>query len=706
MKRSLAVAAFLATTALTPTPARADPISAIVTSLQVAFAAGSAGAGLLASAGVFVSALASTVTGSLLLSVGLSALSSSLAPSPNIPKPSARMVNFAQPISYAEWVFGRTRKGGPIGFTGFQGKRRWYVPILAAHPVHGVHEHWIDEWKVGVDGTVSNTLQPNLLGENDGYPDVPDVATGYGRIDFFDGQTGQSVHPSLKSEFVEITDAHDFKGLAGAVCWAKKPPSGKFSEVYPRSREWAYTPVIDGNDDIYDPRDGTRKYTSNAALVLAYWLTELLGQQVDWDEVKVEADICDEQVINAQGVSQNRWEINGTVADDMEFEQMRAQMAAACDAFLYERTDGKVGFKVGRWTEPAVTLTEADFLGLEISEGRWGEGAPTEVEPQYVEPDNKWREAPAGTWVEATGVKRVTKEPQLFMVTNHNQVSRLAKRIAKTSRAKYDLRATLFVKGYDLIGQRFVHVTHAEMGIDETFEVGKLRRVGPATFELEAVSSQQSDFAFDALSEEPPKPEYKDVDSEDAIDVVTGVSATATGFNQIEVDWTDQDDIYRQQVRVTNTNSGGVIMQNAPAKPYTFTGLVSGAEHEVEVRNVQGIFGTAGPWSSPPVKVTPVANSTAPAALDAFSTSASGSGVTVNFTAPNDPNYFGTRIWRSTDSTFANAALVRTEYGIPSSGDTWADVGLAADTYYYWAAPINESGVEGPLSGPSSETVT
>jgi len=42
----------------------------------------------------------------------------------------------------------------------------------------------------------------------------------YGRIDVLDGASGQAANAGLVSAFTEITSAHDFAGLAGAVIWA------------------------------------------------------------------------------------------------------------------------------------------------------------------------------------------------------------------------------------------------------------------------------------------------------------------------------------------------------------------------------------------------------------------------------------------------------------------------------------------------------
>ena len=205
--------------------------------------------------------------------------------------------------------------------------------------------------------------------------------------------------------------------------------------------------MIDGNNQIYDPRDQTTGYSNNAALVMAHWIVNVLGQSVDWTEVGIEADACDQIVTNGDGTTQPKWTINGAISDGDDYESQRAQMAAACDAFIYERTDGKVGFKVGRWIAPTVTLDASDFYAFELAEGTWGADAPSEVVVQYTEPQNAWRESPTGTWIEDTTSRRVREEAALYMVSSHNQAVRVAKRIAKTKRAQYQLSGTIGLKG-------------------------------------------------------------------------------------------------------------------------------------------------------------------------------------------------------------------------------------------------------------------
>ncbi|WIY25112.1 fibronectin type III domain-containing protein [Parasedimentitalea psychrophila] len=598
MRRNLLFAALLGSTMLTPQRAEAGPVVGwIAGSLGVA-----AGSALATTAAYGLGAsFAGTVIGGFVVktvvAIGLSALAAQLVPTPSIPSPGARMVNFAQPVAYAEWVYGRSRKGGPLGFTGFSDGKRYYVAILAAHPIEGIVQHWLDERIVTLfseaDPAKSNIAESPIK--------------GYGRITAFTGDPGQQADPGLNAAFAEIAAAHDFKGLSGAVLWAARPPQSSFTQIYPDGRQWAYAPVFDGKKDIYDPRDGLSRFTSNAALVFADWVVNVLGRDVDWAEVADEADASDVVALDSEGIPRKRWEINGTLSDEQEFEAQRAQMAAACDAFVYERADGKVGFTVGRWIEPELTLGPEDFLALELIEGQWGADAPDEVAAVYTEPDNGWRETPSGTWVERQVAMPVRDEPQLFMVTNHNQVSRLNKRLARTKLSQYQLRGTLGMKGYEILGgrsggraHRFARVIHPEMGIDIYIEVGELARESVGIFTLTANSVRPEDFDFDAATEEPRRPVYDGVVSDASIPVPTGFAVSAAAAGSATVQWDVQDAAYVMdlQYRTTAVSSAWVLVSAAAGQgALQVSGLLSGAEHEIQIRNRTNGLGVSD-WSS------------------------------------------------------------------------------------------------------------
>lgn len=597
MKHSLLFAALLGCTMLTPQPAQAAPVVA-----WVAGALSVAGGAAIATTSAYLAGagFAASVVGGFIVktvvAIGLSALAAQLAPKPTSPPPSVQMANFAQPVTYAEWVYGRTRKGGFLGFTGFANDKRYYVPILAAHPIEGVVQHWLDERLV----TLSDEADPN----KSNITETP--IAGYGRIDAFDGGDGQQVNPGLDAAFVEVTDAFDFAGLAGAVLWAARPPSSSFTQIYPESRQWAYAPVIKGKKDLFDPRDGARRFSSNAALVLADWVVDILGREVDWDEVADEAAACDTQVLNAEGYLQNRWELNGTLSDEQDFEGQRVSLAAACDAFLYERTDGKVGFTVGRWIAPELSLGPDDFLSLELASGEFGADAPDEVAGVYTEPENGWRETPSGAWVENEVAKPSRDEPQLFMVTNHNQISRLNKRLARTKLARYQLTATIGFRGYEILGgrdggraHRFFRVVHPELQIDAVFEVGELTREASGLFSLTANSVNPEDFAFDAATEEPKRPVYDSVEGDNGIPVPDGLVVSNSGGGGADIGWTEQSEAYRQELRYQLTAASSPWMTVTPSEgetSHTLSGLTIGADYAVEIRNRSAGLGLSD-WS-------------------------------------------------------------------------------------------------------------
>ncbi|WP_027237832.1 phage tail protein [Leisingera caerulea] len=707
MRRKFLIAAFLGTTALTPEPAEAAAVGGFIVGALGGAAAAGASAAFVAgvSAGA---AFAATAIGGFIVktvvAVGLSALAGALAPKPSLPPPGARMVNFAQPVAYAEHVYGRARKGGPLGFTGFADGRRYYVPILAAHQIEGIVEHWLDERAVALTAEADPAL--SNIGT--------DPIAGYGRINAFTGAAEQLVDPGLDAAFTEITEAHNFKGLAGAVLWAKRPPQESFTKIYPNGRQWAYAPVFDGKKDLYDPRTGVEGYTNNAALVLADWVVNVLGRDVDWDEVADEADACDPLILNAEGEAQPLWTLNGTISDEQPYEDQRAQLAAACDAFIYERTDGKVGFTVGRWIEPELTLTQDDFFALELSEGQWGDDAPDEVSAVYVEPLNAWRETPSGTWVESDAAKPVREEPQLYMVHSHNQASRLNKRIAKTKRAKYRLSGTIGMMGYEILGgreggraHRFIRVQNDEIGLDEYFEIGELEREGSGTFNLTANSVRPEDFDFDATAEEPKRPKYGTVVSDSSIPVPENLSGAPQDNGSALFVWDPQDSAYTQELRYRPVGDSYWLTQQTSesADRLRVGGLADGQDYEAQVRNRTAGAGASDWGPETPVVLSAVADTVPPGGLSAFSVSEAAGDAVISFTAPNDSHYFGTRIYRGWDGIFENAALIHTEYGISSSGDSYTDPAPGYATFYYWAEPINSSELPGPRSGPQTITI-
>lgn len=697
MWRRLSLAAALfCTTALTPAEAHAGPVVALVQAFAASVTAGAtsvfAGLGF----GATTAAALGGATSQFLFGIGLSAIANALTPRPRAPAPAEVQVNYAAPLSYFEHAYGTVRKGGPLGFTKAAASVRYYAPILACHSIEGVQAWYIDGYEVETDGS-GNVITAPFAG-------TPHV----GNLLAYTGQAGQAADPALVAAFPgQITSAHDFAGLSYVRAWCRRVRPENFSTIYKAGREWQVTAVIKGKDTIYDPRDASTGWSDNAALVIAENCIRH-GKQVDWAEVAEQADICDALVTNAEGGTQRRWTINAVFSEEQTWEDVRSQLALAADVFFYERTDGQVGFKVGAWEAPTVTLTDRDFLSLHIGERQPGPDVVGEFTLRYVEPDQDWTEAVTGVWVEEEGGQR--QETPCFLIDSHNQAARVAKRLAKVTRPRYSVSAQIKLKGYDLIGQRFFRIEHAEAGLSQDFEIGKLiLNADRLSWTLEAVSTAEADFGFDAATEEPTRPERSEPTSTDDVPEPTGLVGLAVedtgGVAAIEWRWDADDDHLRQQLRIRCV-ALGLDWQTFDAgqgeTSLVTTGLVDGQTYEAELRN-RTAANRVSDWSAG-VSVQAQADTSAPLAVTGFGTSLSGSDVVVAWTASAAP-YYAARIYRSANANFADAALVRTEYGAASSADSWTDVAPGSGTWRYWLIPISAGGQPGPLAGPEAETI-
>ena len=697
MRKRLILAALLCGTCW-PSVGRADPVTAFVGGFLNAMGAGTFlasgavgawGAGF--TAGSF---LTGTFIGRTIMAVGLN-LASAAVMRQRMPQPSERLVNFAQPVSHMERIYGRVKKGGPLGLTFRQGEKRHYAVIIAAHSTVGPVEHWLDTRQVTIDSAGIVETSP---------------MDGVGSIRTYTGQPGQAADAQFMAASAQVTAAHDFAGLSYAALWAKGVGAKKFAKCYPSGREWAYSAVWDGWDQIYDPRSDSYGWTNNAALVIAH---EILfsGRGVDWDNVAEEADVSDQLVINGDGGTQARWTINGTLDDSMDWETVRGALQLACDAWFDESDDGVVRFKVGRFQAPDLILTERDFLALEITENGWGPDVFGQFAVRYVEPLRNWIETPCGAVVfDASGPRY---QDDAFLISNHNQAYRVAHRLGCVARAKYALRGVLKLIGYEVIGRRFVRVQ--AFGFDVRVEVSRLvREGGGITFQFEGRSVTAADFA-PSPENEPDRQIYAEIASDDAVPEVVGLTAEviygAGGQGLISLEWPAQDDSYRQDLRWRSAAAGvpewQVIELDSDQASYAFSPPQYGVSYDWQIRNVSNA-GRISDWApGTAISITALVNASPPPALQSFSASEVSGDVLLSILSPNSARYAATRFFRATGSTsFADAMAIHQEYGAANAADSHTDPAPGVGSHSYWAEPLNSSGVPGPRSGPQTVTIS
>ena len=272
--RRLIIAALLSTTALVGSAdrAHAGPVAAFLGGFLNAL-----GAGTFLSSAAFVGSwtagfsAASWLTGGSILArvvvaVGLSALAQGLMPKPQMPQmpqPAEAQANYAQDVTFCDFVYGEVRKGGPYAFSAFSSAaflwfpayaRRHYGIIIAAHPTEGPVAHYLDDIEVEIAASGLVTTPP---------------MANFGLIRTFNGGAGQVANPIWREIFPEVTAAHNFAGISYAGIVARRAGVSDAATVYTTGREWAYAPVWRGENRILDPRTGLRGWTTKAALVIA-----------------------------------------------------------------------------------------------------------------------------------------------------------------------------------------------------------------------------------------------------------------------------------------------------------------------------------------------------------------------------------------------------------------------------------------------------
>lgn len=651
--------------------------------------------------GGFAGAVAAAVANTA-LSIGINALLQSSQSRPQGPSPSEKMVNRRQATQRRTKSYGRVRMGETVFFWTAKSGKRYYGVIVNTGEVHQFVSRYLDEREVTLDGS-------GFVTETEFF----DGGVSRVQIQEFRGASGQASPSLLNANFTEWTDDHDMAGMAGAVIVAQNCSNEAFSTVYPSGREPNYTAVFDATK-CYDPRTTTTAFTKNAALIIAHWVEseEGLNRQVDWDVVEAQADICDQNVTNREGDTIKRWELSGTYSYDQERESVRAAMGIACDAFFFEGDDGKIGFYVGGWQEPDVTLTASDIRTIRMIEGLEGPSTVNGYTVTYTEPLIGYREQESAAFQIDDGAAEEILAASALWVPNHNQAVRLAKRLLLNARAQYRVSLTLKLSGWKLRKKRFFRLTHSELQLDAVaFEISsfKLSEDGLSIL-VEARSVSETDFSFNAASEEPERPRNNEVGGSATLAAPTGLALTNVvnaGAVSIRAAWdTPSNDTLLHDIRYRTTPSGSWFQLPVPQRQYyqSTPSLAAGVEYEVQVR-AKRQTGSPSAWSSG-VTITTSLGIPAPSAPTGLSAVAL-SLVTIELTAtaPNDPNHRALRIWRNNTNSFAgatdlfgqifcgpNAQIVRTN--APGPG-TW---------YYFWTSEYDAT-TRSSAAGPKIVTL-
>lgn len=284
-----------------------------------------------------------------------------------------------QPAAFRQIVYGEQRVGGIIIYqstTGSEHDQYNFVIVLAGHVIDSIVNVYLDGRQIYWQGSGAGWIVRNGIG-------VGGIADGSDHIGP-DGQTynfGGTGHSGLYFEprFGDQSDGDVIGGLtandphwattgAGSP-WVGGCPYGYLKieynqSVFPNVPEIKFT--IRGKNDIFDPRTGTRGYTTNWALIVADVITNadfgLGDDSVNQDQLIAAANVCDEQISLAAGGTEDRYAAHwhtdtGTAPGDM----LQTLMSAA--AGRLSRIGGEWYIWPAYWQGPSFSFDETVLAG-------------------------------------------------------------------------------------------------------------------------------------------------------------------------------------------------------------------------------------------------------------------------------------------------------------------------------------------------------
>lgn len=441
---------------LLPTAASADPITAFFISLGV-------GAGTAA------------VLTNIAISIALSAVSSIFVKQKSQSQSIAEARVNVRLENAIRWQAGGTvALGGSIGtFAEHDNSGNfWYIVAHADAELTGTPSYYLDDILVTLsDGTDGHTLNDVITdqfclvagtgaqytGTGPKYPVfrlytvTPTSLSAFG----FLPTAFTAAFPSLPADFrlagvcftIVRCVAVSAANRNNAYHWRGALGLGEPSVVMVGNFNRMYDPREVGHD-IDDPDTWTAS-DGNAAIVAAWFRTAAYGRnrpmsEVAWDQVALQADICDLTVLDLNSVPTPLYRAGAAFPDNKPRAECEREIMEAADAIACYDDQGRWYPKVGYYAAPTLQFTaERDIISAQTQITDDGETAVDGVVVYYIDPALNYTRQPCApwqnpAWFDAAAVPNYHQE-EILTCQNHNQAVRLAKaigtRIAATRRA-------------------------------------------------------------------------------------------------------------------------------------------------------------------------------------------------------------------------------------------------------------------------------
>jgi Putative phage tail protein len=252
--------------------------------------------------------------------------------------------------------------------------------------------------------------------------------------------------------------------------------------------------IIDGKNDILDPRTGLRGFTNNAVLCIADFMSLppskggfglTIGTDIPAAQLIAAANICDETVALAAGGTVKRYTCDTFVQLNSPRGTILKDMLSSCSGRLSYQ-GGQYSIFPGAWVAPTLQLTDGDLVGGIKTHPRFSiRDTCNAVKGTYVSPENAYQQADvpaymqdathgfvADPWLAEDNGERIFREANFPCTNNSATAQRLAKIALLRTRFQKRLTIQCSLKAYQAVALDVIQLSHPRYNwVNQPFEV-------------------------------------------------------------------------------------------------------------------------------------------------------------------------------------------------------------------------------------------
>ena len=638
-----------------------------------------------------------------------------------------------QPDPYRIWMVGRVRVAGAYMLWEAKGKRLFSVQAIAGHRIKSVNRYWLNSMEVEIDGNGRTT-------EDDGGPIGNNVYI-YSRLGAAAETAYSEITNYLAADHVWTGSCRgDGQASLGMICEQASQES-----QYERFPYGAPSLSVEADGAyVFDFRISTNPgnasawvWSRNSALILCWHMcfnefgfrrdfaTAVLPVIDQWIE---EADICDEDVPTAAGGTEKRYECNGWDTAENGPKAGLAAILATCDGWICERGDGAIIPKVGKFRETYVEiLDEDDIVGHNIQYDVLFEDEVNRLVPKFTYPDNEYTTTSTDYFEDIAAQTRagrvLAQEAEYKWCQQWRQCRRLGKR--DWLKLQQKIRGTLDIRlsGINAAYSRWIRLRTPNRfpKLDGLLIENKKATIAltQGGFTLEFALHPADIDAWNPATDEGMVPAIAYAPNEEGVikptvySVVPVSSGSSVYLHVVLVDPEDDSLTPRVRYRVSASNGGaaGAWVKQAFSGAKASGGYLTIDTSPVPgdtILDVQTSYSSNdddGNWTTT-IEVRTTVNTTPPQAVLNAAVAPGTGNAKWTWTAPNDVNYAGARIYYNTVNNLATASAFSPPIYGSAGGSYTATKTLTAGTWYSWVVPFNSSDVAGTPAGTGAFTVS